>query len=385
MIVFPEPEKSPHLEAFTIRMLGLPTYNGSFDFSKKKLDIPRPFPPRRSSIDLKSLTKICLIEKIDNSSVIYTSDRLLFNVVGRHNYSFHIEEVCNRLATGNGRAYILTDRHMYVCGGDNVEVFLLSALDITTSPFNEIFVLTHNEILIFGKDGLKEVFPYQGKVRFIHFYLFRELLLVGETQVFHLNLNKQTVDVIHTACTRILSTVFRDRLYMLEVYRFTSLNVEEGTSEAIHIERQMKFSVGDTMVALYLGSGEFLFCDRLNISNNEGIAYDISGLVGFFFVRDKGCFLFRDRIVTWDMGDVQVVRLNEEEMVDYMVEFPDTLDMLRKEYEARESRTATLRPNGVHEGLVRIVQSIFKKKKAAVAHGSGRRKVKYTDRRGGGF
>ena len=33
----------------------------------------------------------------------------------------------------------------------------------------------------------------------------------------------------------------------------------------------MKFAVGDTMVALYSLNGMFLFCDRLDISNNEGI------------------------------------------------------------------------------------------------------------------
>ncbi|KAL7347615.1 hypothetical protein P7C65_05s2g07050 [Encephalitozoon intestinalis] len=85
---------------------------------------------------------------------------------------------------------------MYIYEKKKISMFSISAIDLSTSSFGEVFVLTSKEILLFDEDGIKKVFPYTGRVNFIHFYLFRELIVVGVKQVFHLNLNNLKVSTI---------------------------------------------------------------------------------------------------------------------------------------------------------------------------------------------
>lgn len=385
MIVFPKPKKASYHEAFPAKMLGIPKYNGEFDFTKRKLDVPTLFPLKKSSIDLRNINIVALFEKLDNSNIIYSVNRHRFYVMGRDMCSFKISDPCIRLVAGNGRGYMLTKKRMYIYEDKRIRVFDLAAIDLSISPFNEIFILTHDNILIFGENGLKEAFPYQGEVRFIHFYLFRELILVDSRQVFHLNLNKLELSVIHVTYGKIASTILKDRLYIAETGKVTSLSIEERVSETIEVRKSMKMTIGDTMLVLYTANREFLFCDRMDIKNNEGIIYDVIDLLGFFFVGVKSYFFFKDRFVMWNMGEIKVINLNNDEVKDYSVEFPDTLEILKKEYKSREKVTAMLRPNGTYERLTEIIGKLFAKEESIQAPSVPKKSMKYREEKKGGF
>lgn len=385
MIVFQNPKKKVYQEAFSTKMLGLPRYNGTFDFSKKHLSIPTIFPVKTSSVDSKHFTSVRLLEKIDNSNVIYSMNRQLFCVKGRNSYTFQIPEKCKRLVCGGGKAYIFVEKYMYVYHQENVKMFEIEAIDLTVSPFNEVFVLTRDSILIFGENGLKEEFPYSGSVKFIHFYLFRELILTGDHCVFHLDLNKLKVDTLYVTRGKILSTVFKDRVYVTEGTRFTSINVEDKIWESIHINKNMKLAVGDTMLALYRLSGDFLFCDRLDITNNKGVMYDVVNFLGFFFVGDRSYFFLKDRFVMWNMGDVKTILLCREENKDYLATFYNTLDIIKEEYDNRRVSTAVFKPNDVFKNLNMIINSLTREDEDSNEPTQVKKRIRYVENRRGGF
>ncbi|ADM12485.1 uncharacterized protein Eint_101600 [Encephalitozoon intestinalis ATCC 50506] len=389
MIIFPEEKPTKYLnDSFALKMLGAPKYNGKFDFSRKELDIPLAFPFRKTAVKSKSPPQVAFMEKIDNDSVIYSSDGHFFNVLGKYKYSFRIEDTCKRLVTGHQKAFILTEKHMYIYEKKKVSMFSISAIDLSTSSFGEVFVLTSKEILLFDEDGIKKVFPYTGRVNFIHFYLFRELIVVGVKQVFHLNLNNLKVSTIYSTPLRIQLTILKDRLYIQEGtskgFRVTSLNIEDRTAESIFLEDFMKISVGKSMLALYKRGGEFLFCDRFDLINSKTVVYEVENLIGFFFVEEKSYFFFKEKFVMWNKGCVKEIKIGLEKNRNYLVKFPDNLEMLKEVYETRQTPKGVFRPGKVVSTLYEIIKQITEKEDESVKS-MPKKKIKYSEKNLGGF
>lgn len=387
MIIFPRAgakDTSLLQETLTIKMLGMPRYNGTFDFSKKKLDVPLAFPLCRSSVGSGPTRPVLFMAVIDDNSVMYSRDGFKFHVRGKNRFGFQTVEKCRRLVTGHGRAFILTGTHMYVYSRKKVRMFRVDAVDVSTSPFGEVFVLSADKILIFDEQGAKEAFPYEGEVRFIHFYLYRELIAVARNQVFHLSLESEQVTVICTTPTQIRSTVLRDRLYIQESTRLTSLNIEDRTTESIYTKVPMNISVGDSMLGLYTTKGRFIFCDRFDLVNAKGIMYDVRDLVGFFFVGSKSYFFFKDRFVMWSNGDVKVLSTGMEAAPERPVVFPTDLEMLEDAHSKREAARVMFRPGKVTTTLHEVVRECFGKREES-AKPVGRKRLKYSERRPGGF
>lgn len=365
-------------------MLGMPRYAGGFDFCRKRPAVPDVFPEHKSSIDMHNTRSPVFVDRLDNNNIIYSTDKRSFSVVGKERYWFRLPRICYRLVAGGGKAYILTKTHMHVYSSRRVRTFEICAVDVALSPFNEVFVLTSTHILIFNEHGLKESFPYEGNAMFIHFYLFRELLVVDRYQVFLLNLNRMEVSLLHASGAMILATVFRDRLYIRDSLRFTSLDIENRVGESISADGPLHMAVGDTLVALYSQNGSFLFCDRHDIKINQGIVYNVPELVGFFFVGTKCYFMFEDRFVMWNGSESRVIDVERSEKKDYVAAFRN-LDAVKKEHmDRRRDKTAVLRPNGVFATLMDIVASVFGKKKTHAVE-QPRKRARYVEKRGGGF
>lgn len=389
MINFPEEKPPKRLNSmFTLKMLGPPRYNGKFDFSRKKIDIPLIFPLRRSAVKSRSPKHVIFMEKIDNDNVIYSRDGHQFDIVGKCRYGFEIKDLCVRLRTGHGKAFILTGSHMYVYKQKRVTMFNIHAIDLCTSPFGEIFILTTKEILVFGETGVKEVFPYTGNPVFICFYLFRELIVVTRSQVLHLNLNNLKVSTIYLTNLKIRSAVFQDRLYIQEgckkYVQLTSLNIEDKVSESIYIENLMNISIGETILVLYKTGGEFIFCDRFNLINAKGVVYEVENLLGFYFNENKSCFFFEERFVLWDNGSVEVIDIDLKKKEDYLMKFPENLEMLEEMYKKRDVSKGVFRPGKVISTLNEIVEELTQKEKQTTRP-APRKKIKYKEKNLGGF
>ncbi|AFN83968.1 hypothetical protein EROM_101530 [Encephalitozoon romaleae SJ-2008] len=389
MINFPEERLPKRLRSmFTLKMLGPPRYDGKFDFSRKKIDIPLIFPLRRSAVKSRSPKHVIFMEKIDNYNVIYSRDGYQFDIVGKYRYRFEIKDLCVRLVTGHGKAFILTGNHIYVYKQKRITMFNIQAIDLCTSPFGEIFILTTKEILIFGETGVKEVFPYTGNPMFICFYLFRELLVVTRNQVFHLDLNNLRLSTIYLTNLKIQSVVFQDRLYIQEGtkkhVRLTSLNIEDKAAESIYIENLMNISIGETIVVLYKTGGEFIFCDRFDLINAKGVVYEVENLLGFFFSENKSCFFFEERFVLWDNGSVKVIDIDLKKKEDYLMKFPENLEMLEEMYRKRDVSKGVFRPGKVISTLNEIIEEFTQKENQTVKP-APKKKIKYKEKNLGGF
>ncbi|AFM99259.1 hypothetical protein EHEL_101670 [Encephalitozoon hellem ATCC 50504] len=389
MIIFPggKPRKRFN-STFTLKMLGPPRYDGEFDFSRKKIDIPLIFPFRKSAVRSRNPRQVVFIEKIDDSTVIYSKDGHKFNVVGTYKYRFEIKDLCVRLVTGHQKAFILTDSHMYVYKQKKVSMFNIHAIDLCTSPFGEIFILTGKEILILDETGVRKALPYTGSPVFICFYLYREVIVATKYHVFHLDLISLKLSTIYSTPLKIRSAVLKDRLYIQEGckkhVRVTSLNIEDRTAESIYIENPMNISVGETTLVLYKTEGEFIFCDRFDLINAKGVAYEVENLLGFFFSGDKSCFFFEERFVLWDNGNVEVVDIDLRKKEDYLMEFPENLEMLEKVHKERKVSKGILMPGKVISTLNEIIEELTQKEKKA-SKPAPRKKVKYTEKNRGGF
>ncbi|CAD25884.1 hypothetical protein [Encephalitozoon cuniculi GB-M1] len=389
MIIFHEEKASKQSDEFTLKMLGMPRYDGRFDFSRKEIDIPLIFPLKKSTVKLRSPSQVCFMEKIDNNSVIYSEKGYTFNVAGKYAYSFKIKDLCKRLVVGHGKAFILTDKHMYVYRNRKIRMFSTNALDVCPSPYGEMFMLTPKEILIFDESGVKEVFPYTGKVKFIHSYLFRELIVVADKQVFHLNLNSLKVSTIYLTIGIITSTILKDRLYMQEgkegrAAKVTSLNIEDRTAESIRIESLVSISVGESLLVLYKAGGEFIFCDRFDLINARSVVYDIENFIGFFFVGDKSCFFFKSRFVLWKNGDIKIIEIGADEKEEHFIELPDNLEMLEEVYKKRPAPMGVFKPGNVMSSLNKMAKEFLEKERRST-NPIAKKKIRYAEKNLGGF
>ncbi|TBU15627.1 hypothetical protein CWI40_051630 [Ordospora colligata] len=391
MIDFPDVKDDRSLYMCTrilnVSMLGSPKYNGMFEFGRKKLHVPDIFARSKTTICLKRSKRGIFLEMIDSDTLIYSLNGRVFKIVGKEEFAFSVNEICKRLVVGHGKAFILTSNHLYVYNRMNVEILRMDALDLVTSPFNEIFVLTASKILIFNEKGAKEEYEYNGNATHIHFYLFRELIVVNENTVFHLNLNTGFVSTLYCSRSPIKTSVFRNRLYIAETNKMTSLNIEERTSESIYTGRHLKIAVGDTMIALYNTNGEFIFCDRFDLINSHGMMYDIDAheFLGFFFCGDKCYFLFNNRIVKWSADGMNVSELVDDESGDYRVEFPDNMEELKKWHRFNRKVKEKFEPGNVNKKFHEMLRTVFRKDEEATAKKENKKRVKYVERRRGGF
>ncbi|KAH9411381.1 hypothetical protein HK407_05g10490 [Ordospora pajunii] len=391
MIYFPDMKEDRNLYVCTrilnVSMLGSPKYNGKFEFGRKKLHIPDVFARSKTTVCLKRSKREIFLEMIDRDTLIYSANGQVFKIIGKEEFVFSVNKICRKLVVGHGKAFILTSDHVYVYNCMNIEILKINALDLVTSPFNEIFVLTESKILVFDDNGVKEEYEYSGNAMHIHFYLFRELIVVSNNSVFHLNLNTGCVNVLYCSRSLIKNSILRDRLYIREATKVTSLNLEERTSESIYTGKPLKLCVGDTMVALYNTNGDFIFCDRFDLINSQGMMYDIDvhEFLGFFFCEDKFCFLFNSRIFKWSVDGMSVTELVNEKVEDYKVEFPDNIEELKRWHKFNRKVKVKFEPGKVNKKFHEMLRSVFRKDDEATAKKESKKKIKYADRRSGGF
>jgi hypothetical protein len=386
MIVFPKPgKKKGSLEAFTTRMLGLPRFNGSFDFSRPELKIPSPFPLRAPETRITKRRMVGFLERLDNGNMILSKNKTKFSIAGASRLEFSLPSPCKELVVRNGEAYLLTDKLLCIYKDGLFRMYLVEAVCLCSSPFNEMILLLRDRILIFNSAGLVGEHPFKGEVKHIQCYLAREVVVADDHNVYHVDLLSGAVRLICTVSNAIVKLVLLDRLYILESRRITLVNIEDGTTQSLHIEPYMSLEIGEDLLAAYLLSGEFYFCDRHDLSNNCATIFDAPGLLGFKFIGSDAHFYFDDRVVMWSSSGTSTSLFGiEEEDSECRLELPDNPKVLEGEYNRREREHAEYKSSGVFEMVKEMADSLLH---APTDRGPSKeaKKMKYIQQRKGGF
>jgi hypothetical protein len=353
MIVFPGAGNKHHVEAFTTRMLGLPKFNGHFDFSRPELNTPRPFPQRRPGAKIIKTRRVGYFEQLDPDNVILSKNKIRFNIVGTERSEFSLPSPCKELVVRNGEAYLLTEKLLCVYKKKAFRIYRVEALSVCSSPFNEMILLLKDRILIFDGGGLTAEYPFEGEIGHIQCYMARELIAADNHNVYHVNLLTGGVRLLCTTSTGVVKLVVLDRLYILEDRRVTMVNIEDQTTQSMHIERYMSLEIGRSLLAVYLLSGEFYFCNRYDLSNNHATIFDAPGLLSFKFAGNDSLFYFDDRVVVWSSAEKKIVGIEPfgivERRREHRADLPDDPGMLEEEYISRKRENVEYRSNGVYE------------------------------------